>query len=200
MTHAAPLPERVRASPFAGHLVHELMGLELDPAAKHPRFDDDIWDLTGVLGAPIQLRPQRLIWDFTAIPYFHWQVMVREFLIAVRAPQHDAVATLPWARRKRLSLQTCIDRRFNVFAWLRWLADQGIVRLTQVTQEHCERYLRHRQDEGVATSSLKSVTLAIKDLARYDELFSTDRYPQGFMPWAGSPRRWWPAMSSRART
>jgi hypothetical protein len=55
MTHAAPLPERIGASPFAGHLVHELMGLDLDPEAKHPRFDDDIWDLTGILGAPIQL-------------------------------------------------------------------------------------------------------------------------------------------------
>jgi hypothetical protein len=185
MTHAAPLPERVGVSPFRGRLVHELMGLDLEPAAKHPRFDDDIWDLTGVLDAPIQLRPQRLVWDFTAIPYLHWQVMVREFLVAIRAPQHDAVATLPWARRQRLSLQTCIDRRFDVFAWLRWLADEGVERLTQVTQEHCERYLRRREDDGLGPSSLKSVTLAIKDLARYGELFTTDRYPPAFMPWAG---------------
>jgi hypothetical protein len=93
MTHATPLSERHGPSPSAGYSVHELMGLDMNPAAEHPRFDDDIWDLTGVLGAPIQLKPQRLVWDFTAIPHSRWQVIVREFL--VRAPRHDAVATLP---------------------------------------------------------------------------------------------------------
>jgi hypothetical protein len=141
MTHATPLSERHGPSPSAGYSVHELMGLDMNPAAEHPRFDDDIWDLTGVLGAPIQLKPQRLVWDFTAIPHSRWQVIVREFL--VRAPRHDAVATLPWARREQLSLRTCTDRRFDVLTWLRWLAGQGVERLTQVTQEHCEQVGEH---------------------------------------------------------
>jgi len=34
-------------------------------------------------------------------------------------------------------------------------------------------------------AACRTRSLAIKDLARYTGLFTTDRYPAGFMPWAG---------------
>lgn len=183
MTHAMPQPGNVSRSPFTGQLVHDLMSLDIDPAARHPLFDDDVWDLTGVLGAPVQLTRGDLVWDFTLIPHPHWRMVVREFLIALRAPLHERVATLPWARREQLSLRTCAAQRGHVVAWLRWLAGQGIERLTQVTQQHCDRYLHERQAQRLAASSLTHAIVAIKGLACYGELFTTDCYPPGFMPW-----------------
>jgi hypothetical protein len=84
-----------------------------------------------------------------------------------------------------LSLRTCAQRRFFAVAWLRWLAGSGVQRLEEVTQEHCDRWLHHRRGEDAAASSVSNEVTAIKDLARYTELFTADRYTAGFMPWAG---------------
>jgi hypothetical protein len=172
-------------SPFTGQYVHELLGL--DPGIRGPRplFDDDRWDLRGTHGAPIQINPGELAWDFTEIPQPHWRLLVREFMVALRAPHHERIARLPWARREPLSLRTCAQRRFFAVTWLRWLAGNGIQRLEEVTQEHCDRWLHHRRSEEAAASSMSNEVTAIKDLARYTELFTTGRYPAGFMPWAG---------------
>jgi hypothetical protein len=172
-------------SPFAGQYVHELLDLDLDPAGPCPRFDDDRWDLRGLRGTPIQVGPSELVWDFTEIAQPHWRLLVREFMVALRAPHHERIAHLPWARREPLSLRTGAQRRFFAVAWLRWLADEGVQQLGELTQEHCDRWLDHRRAEGLAASSLFNEIMAVKDLARYTELFTADRYPAGFMPWAG---------------
>ena len=106
-------------------------------------------------------------------------------MVALRAPHHERIARLPWARREPLSLRTCAQRRFFAVAWLRWLADNGVQYLEEVTQEHCDRWLHQRRGEDAAASSMSNEVTAIKDLARYTELFTADRYPAGFMPWAG---------------
>ena len=172
-------------SPFAGQYVHELLGLALSADGPRPLFDDDRWDLRGAQGAPIQVSPGELAWDFTEIPRPYWRLLVREFVVALRAPHHERIARLPWARREPLSLRTCAQRRFFAVAWLRWLAGNGVQCLEEVTQEHCDRWLHQRHGEEAAASSMSNEVTAIKDLARYTELFTADRYPAGFMPWAG---------------
>src|SRR6266568_4029872 len=172
-------------SPFAGQYVHELLGLALSAHGPRPLFDDDRWDLRGAQGAPIQVNPGELDWDFTEIPRPYWRVLVREFMVALRAPHHERIARLPWARREPLSLRTCAQRRFFAVAWLRWLAGNGVQYLEEVTQEHCDRWLHQRRGEDAAASSMSNAVTAIKDLACYTELFTADRYPAGFMPWAG---------------
>ncbi len=172
-------------SPFTGQYVHELLGLDPGTAGPRPRFDDDLWDLRGIRGTPIQIGPGELVWDFTEVPRPHWRLLVREFMVALRAPHHERIAHLPWARREPLSLRTCAQRRFFAVAWLRWLAGDGVQDLEELTQEHCDRWLHHRRGEEAAASSMSNEIAAIKDLARYTELFTTDRYPAGFMPWAG---------------
>jgi hypothetical protein len=55
-----------------------------------------------------------------------------------------------------------------------------------VTQDHCDRYLQQRQGDGANNSAVMAEASAIKDLARYGELFTADRYRPGFMPWEGT--------------
>lgn len=172
-------------SPFTGQHVHELLGLDLDPAGPQPRFDDDRWDLRGVRDAPIQVNSGALVWDFTEVRHPGWQVLLREFVVALRAPHHELIAHLPWARREPLGLTTCGHRRFDAVAWLRWLDEQGVENLTELTQQHCDRWLHHRRGRGLAASSVFNEILTVKDLARYTELFTADHYPAGFMPWPG---------------
>ena len=172
-------------SPFTGQHVHELLGLALSDRGPRPLFDDDRWDLREIQGTPIQVSPGELDWDFTEIPQPRWRLVVREFMVALRAPHHERIARLPWARREPLSLRTCSQRRFFAVAWLRWLAANGVQSLEEVTQEHCDRWLHQRRGEDAAASSMTNAVTAIKDLARYTDLFTADRYPAGFMPWAG---------------
>ncbi|WP_236788035.1 hypothetical protein [Amycolatopsis sp. GM8] len=82
-------------------------------------------------------------------------------------------------------MRTCIQRRFDAIAWLRWLAKAGIKQLDELTQQHCDRWLQQRRDDGLVPRSRMGAILAVKDLARYTELFTTDHYPAGFMPWPG---------------
>jgi hypothetical protein len=55
-----------------------------------------------------------------------------------------------------------------------------------VTQDHCDRYLQQRQDDRLNSSTVMAEVSAIKDLARYGELFTADRYRPGFVPWEGA--------------
>ncbi|HEY3690544.1 MAG TPA: hypothetical protein VGL46_09590 [Pseudonocardiaceae bacterium] len=172
-------------SPFAGRLVEELLRLDIGPAGPHPRFDDDVWDLSGVLKKPVQVQSCLLLWDFTAIARPAWRTVLREFLVALRAPHHELVAHLPWARRTALSLLSCNYRLTDAVAWLNWLAGEGVHDLAEVTQEHCDRRLKERRDAGLAASTLCLEITVVKDLARYTGLFTADRYAAGFMPWKG---------------
>src|SRR4051794_13509460 len=110
MTLPAPHPKDGGRSPFAGRPVHDLLALDMDPAAQRPVFEDEVWDLTGIRDAPVGFTRAYLIWDFTPIPHAHWRTVVREFLVAHRSPRHERIAALPWARRDQLSLGTCAQR------------------------------------------------------------------------------------------
>ncbi len=183
---AAPRPEAAGRSPFAGQLVHILAGLHMAPDARQPVFDEGVWDLTGVPDVSVQVAPNVLIWDFTKIEHEGWRLVARELLIAVLAPGHEHVLTLPLARRDPLGLATCHSRLSAVITWFQWLSGQGVRDLEQVTQDHCDRYLQQRQGDGANNSAVMAEASAIKDLARYGELFTADRYRPGFMPWEGT--------------
>jgi hypothetical protein len=179
----APRPEIVGRSPFTGRLVHILAGLKIASTARQPVFDEDVWDLTGLLDVSIQIPPNVLTWDFTKIEDDGWRLVAREFLIAVLVPRHERVLTLPLARRDALGLATWLA---TVITWFRWLTGQGVQSLEQVTQDHCDRYLHQRQADGVHNPAVMGEVSAIKDLARYGELFTADRYRPGFVPWDGT--------------
>ncbi len=177
--------EAAASSPFFGQRVHELAGLDLQPGARGPRFDDDVWDLGGLAGAPVQLWAATLVFDFTTIRHPPWRWVARELMIGLLAPGHDRVAVLPLAYRDALAPHTCRGRLLVLTGWLNWLAEQGVTSLGQVTQYHCDRYLHHHRGRGLRDSSLMAVALAVKDLARYGPLFAVDRYTPGFVPWPG---------------
>src|SRR5208282_1466681 len=82
----------------------------------------------------------------------------------------------------------------EVATWLNWLTGQRITSLGQVTQDHCDRYLierRRRKDTaGTVIGALEDASLRLPaavviELAGYGELFTTDRYADGFTPWRG---------------
>ena len=182
---ARPARHAAARSPFAGQHVHELLGLDLSDCGPRPLFDDDRWDLRGTK-AP-RSRSTRASWTGTS-PRSRSRTggLVREFMVALRAPHHERIARLPWARREPLSLRTCAQRRFFAVAWLRWLAGNGVQSLEEVRQEHCDRWLHQRRGEDAAASSMSNEVTAIKDLARYTDLHR-DRYPAGFMPGRARP-------------
>jgi hypothetical protein len=181
----APQPARVDRSPFTGQRVHILAGLKMAPTARQPMFDEEIWDLTGLVDVCVQVPPNVLTWNFTKIQDEGWRLVAREYLIAVLAPRHERVLPLPLARRDELGLRTCHGRLSAVIMWFRWLTGNAVRSLGEVTQDHCDHYLRQRQADVVNTSAMMTEVGAIKDLARYGKLFTADRYRPGFMPWEG---------------
>lgn len=185
MSQTAALPAAQRRSPFAGQLVHRLIGLDMHPTARPPVFDEPVWDLAGLLNAPAQLKPSQLLFDFTAITNPPWQLVARELMIALLCPAHEQVLTLSMARRTPLSLRTCHNRLLFLVPWLQWLTSQGVTSLRQVGQEHCDRYLQHLQATRPASGAAMHDILAIKDVARYGELFTANSYQPGFIPWHG---------------
>jgi hypothetical protein len=172
-------------SPFAGRFEHELTGFELVPGSTGPLFDDGCWDLSVLAGAPAQVKRSQVLFEFAAIANPAWQLVARELMIALLSPGQERVLALPRARRTPANVRTSKDRLYYLTFWLQWLTGQGVTSLRQVTQEHCDRYLQHRRALRPTTNTVMHEVLAIKDLARYRELFTADAYPPGFMPWPG---------------
>jgi hypothetical protein len=101
---------------------------------------------------------------------------------------------LPGAYRIRLTPQSCGRRLAEAARWLNWLTGQKIASLGQVSQDHCDRYLierGRRQDAAgqvigtLDDISLRTAAAVVIDFADYGELFTTDRYADGFTPWRG---------------
>ncbi len=93
-----------------------------------------------------------------------------------------------------LTLQTCARRMPEVAGWLNWLTGQQITSLDHLTQDHCDRYLaerRRRKDKAgqvigtLSAGTLQAVAAVIIELGAYAELFTADRYRDGFTPWKG---------------
>ncbi|GGR41620.1 site-specific integrase [Streptomyces netropsis] len=192
-------------SPFAGADVFREAGWTEANGFTGPRFDDDVWDLSGIQGRPQQFRRYELVWDFTEITNPRWRLVAKEFLLACWAPTHPVVAHLARAYRTPRALGTCSRLKFTLFGWLNWLSQHGITSLREVTQEHCDRYLalrstirdkRGQRLRDASAGSKQTLVSTIMDLAFYGDLFSSDRYEPDLEPWrfaspsvvAGSPK------------
>ena len=132
--------------------------------------------------------------DFTAICDPRWRLVAKEYLLARMLPGHELVAVLPHAYRIPLALRSCKRRLAELTGWLNWLTASSAGSLSQVSQQHCDRYLHHRRarrdrsgavlgsvDESVA----RLAAAVVIELALYGELFTADAYAPGFRPWDG---------------
>jgi hypothetical protein len=183
-----------RRSPFAGADVCAAAGLRITPGGHGVLFDQDVWHFGDVEGLPAHLAISRLRFDFTSVTDRRWRLLAKEYIFARLAPADPAVAVLPAAYRVPLTLSTCAHRLAEAASWLNWLAGQQAESLSDVTQDHCDRYLaeraRRKNAGGQVTgtlddSSLRVPAAVIIDLAGYGELFTADRYRDGFTPWQG---------------
>jgi len=182
-------------APLAGEDICAAAGLVVRPGVHRPAFTDQVWDFTVVDNLPAYVKPHALRWDFTRINNPPWQTVAKEYLFALLAPRHELVRVLPRAYRTPRTLLTCAARLARLTGWLNWLTGQGLTCLAEVTQRHCLAYLHessHRRDTGghqvvaLTPSGQREYVAALVDLAHYGELFSTDRYANGFRPWSGA--------------
>ncbi|OKI28570.1 hypothetical protein A6A25_30600 [Saccharothrix sp. CB00851] len=156
--------------------MHTLIGVDIEHGAPQPWFDDECWPLTGVRSLPVQVRPDRVVWDFTTIVNPAWRTVAKEFLIAMLALRHERVLALPAARREPIAVITGFNRLQTTLGWFNWLAEDGVGSLHELTQDHCDRYLVHRLESGASAQAMAAEVSVVKNLARYGELFTTDRY------------------------
>ncbi|MGO8889490.1 MAG: hypothetical protein ACLP8X_17265 [Streptosporangiaceae bacterium] len=193
MTHPAAGSRTPPASPFTRSRVCAAAGLTIAAGGRPVLFDQDLWDFREVEGLPVQLHPGRLRLDFTLVTDPRWRQVAKEYIFARLAPAHPAVAVLPGACRVPLTLQTCRRRMPELAGWLNWLTSQQVPALENVTQDHCDRYLaeRRRKDNAgqvtgtLSPGTLQAVAAVIIELGAYAELFTADRYRDGFTPWRG---------------
>jgi len=193
-TTAHPVAAAPRRSVFAGADVCHTAGLALLPDAKRPVFEQDVWDLTGLADAHRGMRPHAKVFNFTRITNPTWRVVAKELVLALLAPGHEAVTHLPNAFRAARGPQTCAHTLDRLTEWLNWLTAHGVVSLGEIIQEHCDAYLQdrswNRHTKGparrpVAAGTLSLTVRTMQSLVLYRELFSTDSYRSGFMPWNG---------------
>lgn len=190
-------PRSSSASVFAGADVCELAGLALTPGALRPIFDQDVWVLDGLADAHRLMGAAEKRWDFTVIANLAWRRTAKELMLALLAPAHEAVARLPHAHRNRLSPRTCRKHLHSLIKWLSWLEEHHVRSLSEVTQIHCDQFLQdafvkhdpngNRTENANTPGSVAARVWVLQLVAIYGELFSTDRYRPGFVPWNGTP-------------
>ena len=194
MTAAASLQHDL-ISPFAGADVCRQAGLALPDQARRPAFEHDLWDFTNVVGLPVDMSLANRRLDFSAIADPHWRLVAKELMLAMLAPRHPAVATLPRAYRTPLHLRSCIGRLEEAIRFFGWLRRRGISDLAQIGTQDCEAYLAFRryltdEDGTVVGEQSPSVRRAaaqvVVNLVNYRELFTATRVRAGLRPWGGA--------------
>lgn len=202
---AAPRPRRTRSA-FAGADVCEVAGLRLPTGARRVLFDDDVWVLSELVDAHRMITPAELVWDFVKIMNPAWMSVTKEILLAMMAPQHDAVIECPHAARTLRSPRTCYRYLTRLITWFNWLTAHGIDALEQVEQPLCERYLEEQSwshpSHGLPRwkldpDTLAAVPRAMQVLVLYKELLSADAYQDQFVPWNG--RNPWQIVGGKPR-
>lgn len=185
-------PHAPQPSVFAGVDVCRQAGFELPAGTRRPRFEDDLWDFTDVIGLPVQMPLTNRRFDFTLITNLRWQLVAKELILALLAPRHGAVAPLPHAYRTPLHLRTVCLRLAELARWHNWLTQRGIVNLVEVDNQCCQAYLDHRRyirdDDGVVLAERspairRSAAQIVVDLLNYRELFTTERLRADLRPW-----------------
>ncbi|MEU3566999.1 hypothetical protein AB0E96_01010 [Kitasatospora sp. NPDC036755] len=189
-----PIPAAwATTSPFAGLDVCKAAGWEVNSDAPRPSFDEDRWDLTGVKGYSRSVSAHAKVLDFTGIVNPAFRLTAKEYVLALLVPRHEEVLALPAALREPIKPSTAYNYTVQLVLWLEFLSTQGLDRLDQVLQEHCDVYLdmrRQRQQPGSGTGPLQSGSLVsvlqpVVYLAHYGDLFTASSYRAGFRPWPG---------------
>ena len=184
------LPAAAGATVFAGMQVAATAGWRLVPGSARSRFDQDVWDLTGLADAPVVMGNHRKILDFTVIANPLWRTVAREYLFARIAPHLPVVATLPQAVRSPMNPNTLWAELKALSGWMNHLTAAGRRSLREVSQADCDAYLssasRSILDPGrrLSPATTVSAVRVCQHLARYGDVLS-DAYPPGFLPWAG---------------
>lgn len=178
-------------SVFACTAVCELIRLPVRLGCHSPVFEQNVWDLTVVDGIPRFFSPSRRILDFTKIRNPRWWTVAKEYLLALMAPEHEQIRVLPDAYRLPKTLTTCQQRLEWLTGWMNWLTKQGVTSLSEVTQGHCDRFLQHRSTiydrdgsflRDASDDTRMMAELIPRELAYYGDLFSAERYQEGFCP------------------
>ncbi|MFD5650570.1 site-specific integrase [Streptomyces sp. NPDC127039] len=188
-----PRPRRL-VSPFAGAELCPLFGFALPLDVTGPFFDEDRWPFDEVIGLPAYLRPNQRALDFTSIVDREWRLTAKEYIAALMAPLHDAVRDLAHAERTVQTLTTCHGKLSELIRWFKWLTEQGITDLEQVTNYHCTTYVDVRAEklgddgEVVAGSpSTRAVAMGAPiGLAQYRALFSGQKFRADLRPFDGA--------------
>jgi len=194
-TSVTTAPSTQPRSPFTGADICHEAGLALPDSTSRPVFDDDLWDFTDVVGLPVQMALYRRRFDFTTIDDPRWRLVVKELILALLAPNHDAVVRLPRAYRTPLHLTSCYNRLYEAGRFFGWLAQRGITTLAALDTHLCEEYLAFRryvidshgavvgeQSPGVRRAAAQIIV----DLVDYRDLFTADRVPADLRPWGGA--------------
>ncbi|MDI5906491.1 MULTISPECIES: hypothetical protein [Streptomyces] len=198
------------ASPFAGQYICAVAGLRMTPGATGPVFEQDVWDFKDGEGFPRSMPGDRKIFDFRKIHNPIWQSVAKEYVVAMMAPEHEAVRHLAHAYRIPRMVWTCASRLEYLQGWFNWLTEQGVTSLAAVDQRTCEAFLRCRtflevkkskeegepgqhetvetdEEEVEASSGYRLLSVLIpQEVANYSELFTHDRCRAGFRPWGGA--------------
>jgi integrase len=194
-TIATTAPGTQPRSPFTGADICREAGLTLPDRTSRPVFDDDLWDFTDVVGLPVQMALYRRRFDFTTITDPRWRLVVKELILALLVPNHDAVVRLPRAYRTPLHLTSCYNRLYEAGRFFGWLDQRGITTLAALDTHLCEEYLAFRryvidshgavvgeQSPGVRRAAAQIIV----DLVDYRDLFTADRVPADLRPWGGA--------------
>lgn len=185
----------VQPSPFARTDVCREAGLRLPDGTARPRFDDDQWNFTDVVGLPVQMSLVNRRFDFTAVIDPRWRLVAKELILALLAPRHPAVAPLPRAYRTPLHLRSCALRLNELIRFFDWLSRRGVTTLADLDTPTCEAYLQFRRyvtaNDGTVAgeqspATRRTAAQVIIDLVDYRELFTTDRIRADLRPWGGA--------------
>ncbi|KIU14484.1 hypothetical protein [Mycolicibacterium llatzerense] len=183
-------------SVFSGVDVCDTAGLRLVAGATRPRYDDDVWDLSGVADLSRQTKPFARNWDFSLIANVDWRFVAKDIALAFLAPADPHVICLPSAFRVPRNPATVFMYLKEWITWLNWLTSNGIQSLGAVTGEHCDAYLAHRSwsqprqgspARRLEPNTVKNFVKPVQAIAFYGMLFRHDRYAPTFIPWDGRP-------------
>ncbi len=195
-------------SQFVGANICGEAGFALPDGAARPVFDDDLWDFTQVIGLPVQMAAYERRFDFTAITNPRWRLVAKELVLALLAPNDDAVIALPRANRTALHLRSCYGRLYEARRFFGWLADRGVASLAEIDTRICEEYLSFRSyvidSDGVVVGEQspavkRAAAQAIIDLVDYRDLFTAERVPADLRPWGGATASAVGGLRSRGR-
>ena len=146
------------------------------------RFGEDLWDFSAVPDRPAWVPANHFVIRFDRINQARWRLTVKELLCARLYPTHPAVVSLPRRRRRPAPLGDVTTRLLLYRQWLDWLDAHAITSLTEVRQEHCDRYLTSRSREISPGAISNQVLLPLREFADYSAIL-TNGYKDDFRPW-----------------